>query len=947
MAVTARIALAALCMVGCHDDSCLRGSCKLPCEKLTFTCTGPSTLYIGRVGAAPAALRLLRGNGADSDIMISNGRVTAVISALDAPNDLAPTGGNLIDFGPAGGIDDITLNYQIAGILPADAFAYTSIDTHQNTDSVSITLRGTLDGRKDVPVVTHYELSSCDPGIRVHSELFNGSADKEAFFIADGMHWGKRRVAPFAPLRGQGYDQPALSLLDLSAQWSPLDFVGGATPDNDTPSYGALACNRDQLYGVNSLELSALGTPIEYVEPGDTVVLERMLVTGGTGNGAAPAIDQILLARAQLFGSTTQTVSGRIVAGGMPFGGDVRRASILIRVSDRPITSVIPAADGTFSASVPANEPLTVEVWSFGRKIAERNTAELGDIEVPEPAHVQLLIDRKVANRTEAAWAIAVFTPDDDATRADVTGTFHGKLDTCAPWLGPPNGPSPACNQVIVAPQGTEVEVPAGNYLVLGTAGPEHTLAAAHVQLQPGEIVPIALHVEKLDLIPAGWISADLHVHGRASFDSGFPDDDRVRTFVAAGVEVIAATDHDVIGDYTDTVAALGLDDRVVVMGGLETTQLIPHLSVPGESVPRVIGHFNFWPLVRVPSAPRAGAPWDELVEPGGLFDIMAPLVGDDGMMMLNHPWDEPLFGRDLGYLRAVKFDPRKPIDAGTNAVLLDKPAGQHRNVDWNIIEIINGPDMSELMKARTLWHSLLAQGFIAPGAGNSDSHGMTDGQLGWARNYVQVATQVIGFDPHAFNAALRDGRMIASDGVIVLVEVGPAGGARRGLGFSPYAPQPGDVLDITVKAAPWIPVDEVRIVTSRGTQVIATGLPKPDPFGNTGLIRYQGQIALSSILTADDFIIVEAGLAYPLAADLDNDGVVETTDNNLDGIVDDADVEKGEDTGPIQAPPDPLDPAHPRFLISRIAPHAWPEGFANPLFIDVDGNGWNAPGLP
>ena len=58
--------------------------------------------------------------------------------------------------------------------------------------------------------------------------------------------------------------------------------------------------------------------------------------------------------------------------------------------------------------------------------------------------------------------------------------------------------------------------------------------------------------------------------------------------------------------------------------------------------------------------------------------------------------------------------------------------------MDWNVIEIINGSDMSELMQGRTLWHSLLAQGYIAPGAGNSDSHGMTDDHLGWARNWVR-----------------------------------------------------------------------------------------------------------------------------------------------------------------------------------------------------------------
>ena len=947
MGAQARIALAAVILAGCHDKSCLEGHCTLPCEKLTFTCTGSATLYVGPVGQAPPAMRLVRGNGGDRDFMISNGRVTAVISALDAPNDLAPTGGNLIDFGPAGGVDDITLTYQIAGILPADAFAYTSIETHEGPATISITLRGTLSGRKEVPIVTHYELGACDPGLRVRSELFNGTADKQAFFLADGMHWGKRRVVPFAPVHGQGYEQPDLDLVQLSAEWSPFDYGAGANPDNDTPSYAELACNRDHIDGVNSLELSALGTPIEYVEPGDSLVYERMLLTGGNGNGAAPAIDQALLARAQLFGGQTATVSGRIVAGGMPFGGDVRRASVYILAGDRPINAVLPAADGTFKAQVPAGQAYTTEVWSFGRKVAERTGTELGDIEVPEPARLQISVDRKDGPRTEAAYAMAALVPDDEATRADVTGTFHGRLNGCAPWLGAPNGPSPACNQVIVTPQGTELEVPAGNYSVIATAGPEHTIALVHVQLAPGEIGTATLHVEKLDLVPAGWLSADLHVHGRASFDSGFPDDDRVKTFAAAGVQVIAATDHDVIGDYTQTVAALGLDDRIAVMGGLETTQLILWMPVPGETVPRVIGHFNFWPLVRMPSEPRAGAPWDELVEPGGLFDIMQPLVGDGGMMMLNHPWDEPLFGRDLGYLRAVKYDPRKPIDDPANKILLERPNGGHRNLDWNIIEIINGPDMSELMKGRVLWQGLLAQGYIAPGTGNSDSHGMIDSQLGWARNYVQVPTQVIGFDAKMFNAAARDGRIMAANGVIVLVEIGPPGGPRRGLGFTPYVPQPGDVVDITVKAAPWIPVEEVRVVTSQGTKVIATGLPRPaDPFGTTGLVRYQAQIPVAQLVTKDDFLIVEAGLHYPLAADLDNDGIDDTTDNNGDGVVDKDDVEAGEDAGPIQPPPDPEDRNDPLYLLTRVVPHAWPEGFANPLFIDLDGNGWMPPGL-
>src|SRR5690606_19442952 len=155
----------------------------------------------------------------------------------------------------------------------------------------------------------------------------------------------------------------------------------------------------------------------------------------------------------------------------------------------------------------------------------------------------------------------------------------------------------------------------------------------------------------------------------------------------------------------------------------------------------------------------------------------------------------------------------------------------------WNVIEIINGGDMSEMMQTRTLWHSLLAQGYLAPGTGNSDSHSMTDDQLGWARNWVQTTTEVVGCDATAFDAAVRDGRMIAGNGIVVLVEVGPPAGPRRGLGFTPFAPAPGDVVDITVKAAPWIPVEEVRVVTSRGTQVIAQVPPAANPLG-TEVVR-------------------------------------------------------------------------------------------------------------
>ncbi|MBA3395731.1 MAG: PHP domain-containing protein [Deltaproteobacteria bacterium] len=951
------LAVLACALAGCSSkQSCLEGTCPAPCADLAFVCeprdTGP--LYLGRAADAPLPLLLTYGHAADADILISNGIVTAVISTIDAPNDLAPTGGVIIDYGPAGGADDLTVIYQLAGILPDDAFAYTTLETSRDADAVRVTVRGTLDGRPEVRVVTHYELRACDLGVRVRSELFNGSVDTQAFMIADASHWGKRRVAPFAPAVGQGYETPELELLELAALWKPLDFSAGANPSDDGPGYGIVACDRPQVSGVNDAEISALGTPMKVVEPGDTLVLERLIVTADAGRGPARAIDAMLAARAQLFDAPTTQVAGRVLAGGMPFGGDVRRASVLIRVAGRPVTSVVPDDDGRFTVTVPDRRDdgsaIVAEVWSFGRKLVEGTArgGNFGDLVVPLPATLQVA----VTTASIPSWATIVLHPADAATRTAVTGSFHGRFGDCAPWLGPAHGRSPACNRALVDPQGSELEVPAGRYQVFATAGPEHQLAMQEVELRAGEITTVAIELAPLDVAPAGWLSADLHVHGRASFDSSIPDDDRVKSFLAAGVDVIAATDHDVIGDYARTVSALGVGDQVAVMGGLEATQIIPWLDVPGEDVPRVIGHFNFWPLVQVPGAAGAGAPSDEYLEPGALFDRMAPLVGADGMMMLNHPWDEPLFGRDLGYLRAIEFDPRVPI--GDASPLLRRPAGGHRNLDWNLIEIINGADASEIQKARGSWFALLAQGHVVAGAGNSDSHGLTDQQLGWARNWVAAEgvggpMTVATFDATRFDAALRDGRLVAGNGIVVTATVGAVPGLRRNVGLAPYTPAPGDVLEINVRAPPWVPVEEVRVITSKGTTIVAAGpalLRVTDPFGTAGVQRYQAFLEIAELVDRDDFIIVEAGMAYPRAADLDDDGVPDTTDNNGDGVIDDADVEEDEDVGPLTAGPDPEDPAHPRWAVTRVIPGAVPMGFTNPILVDLDGAGWTPPGL-
>jgi hypothetical protein len=969
LTAVAALALAAAA-AGCGRDSCLGGDCEAttPCDRLgeVADCAAP-TLFVGDLAAAPAGALPRRAQGATGDVVLSNGVVTAVVSAIAAPTDLAPTGGNLIDLGPVGGADDLTIVYQLAGLLPDDAFAYDRLEVVDRAPAyVAVIARGHLDGRPEVEVATRYELRPCEPGLRVRSELHNGSPDRQAFVIADTAHWGKRRVLPFAPIAGQGYLAPELELLELTDLWRPAPYVAAATPSGDGPAYGVVACDRAEVHGVNDLEVSALGTPLSAVWPGQGLVYERYLVATGAGTGGggaaggsgpASAIAELLEARTRLGGGVApRVITGRVAAEGLAFGGDVRRASIVIRGGDpnAPLTAVVPAADGTFSAAVPAVEDLTWELWSFGRRVlraAVPDSGDLGELAVEAPALVNLHVARTGAGPDVPIDALVVFDPANDATRADVIGSFHGRQDRCAPWLGPPHGASPACNRVLVPPGGVDVEVPAGQYVVYASAGPGTTVARVEVQLDPGEITAVELAVRDLAVVPAGWLGADLHVHGAASFDSGLPDRDRVRSFLAAGVDVIAATDHDYVTDYAATVAELGAGDRLLVMGGLETTPLIPFLDVPGEDLPRVVGHFNFWPLTPAPAEPRGGAPWDERLEPGALFDRLDPLIGADGVRMINHPWDEPQFGRDLGYLRAIGFDPRRAIpdapDDSANGALRRRPAGGHANLDWNALEVGNGAGADEWQKNRLLWHALASAGLPVAGTANSDSHGLRDNQLGWGRTWVETGTAVAATDAATFNRALKDGRAVAGSGVFISVAIGPPGAPRRGLGFTPVVPQPGDVIAIEVRAAPWIPVREVRAITSRGAVTLVEGLVDPaDPFGTDGVVRWRGEVALTTLLgPGDDWLSIEAGLAPPPYADLDDDGVPDTGDNDGDGAIDADDIEDDEDTGPIANPPDPTDPADPRFIMTRIVPESWPYGFTNFLLIDVDGGGWIPPG--
>lgn len=938
-----------------------------PCRGLRFACEEGSA----SVEVASAATALPDGSpalGSPGDFVLRNDRIVAVVDAVDHPHYVAPSGGGLLDLAPADtAVDGLDHVFQATGLLPADAAVYTSARTFDGAGFAAVQMRGHLEGHPDQPVVTRWEVRPCEPGVRVRTELLNAEPDPAVWTVTDGWYWGGRSNVPFVPHRGVGFGYPDIELTALTDAFRAIPYLATLPAAGSPVTYACIPCNVPHLDGFHSEDVSAAGLPPRVVPPRDYQVFERFIAVAD-GVDVARATDVALEARRQLFDEPWVELRGRIDGEGLD--GNVMVHVARGRTSDAPerrvpVTQVAPGPDGAFAARVPAAEQYVLTVEAFGRVVEERDVqatadgADAGAIGLDAAAELVVQVD--IDGVTD--HALVLVHPADDATREQVEGGRPGEGTRCAPLLGAPHGGSPACNRILVEGSAT-VATPPGRYHVYATAGPFATIDRREVSLEASGRTTATLSLARLDLQPEGTLSADFHVHGGASFDSSIPDHDRVRAFLAAGVQVLASTDHDLVHAYEDAVAALDADARVRVIPGVETTGHILFDLVPGADFPQVIGHWNFWPLPEDPAAPWRGAPWDELAEPGLLMTRVeqAGWPATTGVAQLNHPWDDPDFGRDLGFPRAIGVDTGEPLPTLFHAV----PRGaSHANSDYHAQEVMNGDRNANHLAHRALWFHLLNEGVLRAGTANSDSHGLTDSVLGTPRNLVWTDTTVEGFDVAPLNAAVRAGRMIGTNGPVVEIETTDASGERRVPSLAAFEPAVGALLHVRVTAAPWVPVEEVRVVVNGETvHTLRDELVHPaDPFGTEDLVRFEADLPLIDLIDVtrgDAWLIVEAGRALMPAADLDCDGIPDTGDNDGDGDIDGADVDvtatdetpsppeplvlRGclDEVGPLRNPPVPVDRDVPGYHFAAVVPRGQPASFTNPLVLDLDGGGFS-----
>jgi hypothetical protein len=291
----------------------------------------------------------------------------------------------------------------------------------------------------------------------------------------------------------------------------------------------------------------------------------------------------------------------------------------------------------------------------------------------------------------------------------------------------------------------------------------------------------VALNIElERAWIPHGTLAADLHVHAHASNDSTMPNPQRVVAQVAAGIQVVALTDHNANGDLDAHIHAHGLDDRIASIAGNELTSNAQHVNV--------------YPVPYDRNLPRGGAP-------SGVENATAEQAFTIGHAMKTNP---------IVQVNHPRFRVNSLYDTrGWNGVSWPPPFP----TNFDAVEVIAGYSAFNVPGDRRIddgvrdFFTFMDHGHVIAGVANSDTHDLNWVLDGTARTYVYVDdARLSPFDEAGFIAAIRAHRVVATTGPWLDVQV-------AGVGPGEMVSAKGNVtVDITLSQAKWVKCEQIRI---------------------------------------------------------------------------------------------------------------------------------------
>ncbi len=493
---------------------------------------------------------------------------------------------------------------------------------------------------------------------------------------------------------------------------------------------------------------------------------------------------------------------------------------------------------GRFEAKVPSGEYRAV-VFADGYAPADVILRDVPDIVLQPPARLQIAVRDERGGFLPCALVferLEGVLPNSERVRYGEQGDY-GRF-----------------HRVYFSLSGNEtIRVEPGRYRLTLTRGFEYEIAQREVDLRPGARVVWRATLARTARLP-GYLSGDFHVHAIPSPDSSDPLADKVKAFVAVGVQILTSTDHDVLTDYQPVIRALGAGRWITSLVGCEIT---PNFG---------LGHFNAYPQRYDPSKPNNGAiEWYDLTAEQ-IFAAARANNDGDTIVQINHPRSP-----NMGYFNWVGLN---PADGS-----MTRPDEFSPNFD--AIEVYNGIDHTQLEQTLPDWFYFLNTGRRYIAVGVTDSHHAYRLEPGFPRTYLYFGHEnVQRVTPADVVRALRSGNVLVCGGP--LIEFTANG---QPMGATVNAPGGVVRLQIRLAAPSWVRVSRVKLYVNGA---VAQELPVEHPEGRP--LDWRQEVPLR--VERDSWVVVLA---------------------------------EGEG-------------------FTALYPSARPTSLTNPIYIDVDGNGWQPP---
>jgi hypothetical protein len=778
---------------------------------------------------------------------------------------------------------------------------------------------------------------------------------------------------------------------------------------NDDPSSSAFTTSGVTVPLIGSellLTLTGVQGPPHTMEPngdpGDSKTFTRHFIVG---NGT---VSSILDTRNEIQFMPTGTLEGNVTAGGSPAVG--AQVAVLGSTAEGPSLSplaknvvdhTLTDAFGHYSLTLPPGPYYKVianlEGYPFeggGNSPMEHpvtiavNSVTTQDIALPATGLLQATAEDESNAPIAAKVSVVGVDPSPDPRNTqsilglitNTTGVFNELTQ---------DGLTYGLTQVHFAGLSGSigpVPIEPGSYRVVVSHGPEYSAYNQDITVTASNTSMVNAQVAHV-VDSSGYISGDFHVHSIDSPDSKIARADRVVSMLAEGVDFFTPSDHDFRSDFPPTIAALGATGLIKTATSAEITTFD-------------YGHFNAWPVpidtskVNGGSVDHGGAAPDGQDFPSyGNYSLTPAQIihaaRDDGAttVQINHV--HSFFGLDGGSGHAIDTGmtpPQSMVPGAAHrldpAVTNYFPAEPDRP---DAFELWIGDDRSQVYTnflGRNIgdWFNMINQGIVKTGVADSDTHKRIITQAGMPRTMVASATDApASIVPADVSTNVDTGHAFGTNAPIVRVSTHAASTAEDGglgLGESrTISTTDGEVdIEVDIQSPIWAEFDRVEYyintTTTKSTQQVESGAglvdvstysitpdyvqtapgdftvdTVVDNMSISGASHLEAGTTLHlSGLTNDIWVVVLVrgtdGVSKPLFPVVPNSILARACSNDpCKACTSDANCSPGTCTVSNQTEGELIDGNLGQCGMTALA-------FTNPLFVDVDGGGWTAPGV-